>query len=68
MRLANGKLWPIPICLDLNEKEIKIAKLIIGCIDESGELSESTEQIEEISNYIYSEKEIENILLNITPW
>ena len=49
----------------LNEKDIKIAKLIIGCIDESGELSESTEQIEEISNYIYSEKEIENILLNI---
>ena len=49
----------------LNEKEIKIAKLIIGCIDESGELSESTENIEEISNYIYSEKEIENILLNI---
>ncbi len=48
----------------LNEKEIKIAKLIIGCIDESGELSESTEQIEEISNFIYSEKEIENILLN----
>ena len=49
----------------LNRKEIKIAKLIIGCIDESGELSESTQQIEEISNYIYSEKEIENILLNI---
>jgi RNA polymerase sigma-54 factor len=49
----------------LNQKEIKIAKLIIGCIDESGELSESTEQIEEISNFIYSEKEIENILLNI---
>ena len=49
----------------LNEREIKIAKLIIGCIDESGELSESTQQIEEISNYIYSEKEIENILLNI---
>ncbi|MDC3164676.1 RNA polymerase factor sigma-54 [Gammaproteobacteria bacterium] len=48
----------------LNEKEIKIAKLIIGCIDESGELAESTEQIEEISNFIYSEKEIENILLN----
>ncbi len=49
----------------LNEKEIKIAKLIIGCIDESGGLVESTEQIEEISNFIYSEKEIENILLNI---
>ena len=49
----------------LNEKEIKIAKLIIGCIDESGELSESIDQIEEISNFIYLEKEIENILLNI---
>ena len=49
----------------LNEREIKIAKLIIGCIDESGELSESIDQIEEISNFIYSEKEIENILLNI---
>ena len=47
----------------LNEKEIKIAKLIIGCIDESGELSESIDQIEEISNFIYSEKEIEDILL-----
>ena len=51
--------------LHLNEKEIKIAKLIIGCIDESGELSESAEQIEEISNFIYSKKEIENIILNI---
>ena len=51
--------------LHLNEKEIEIAKLIIGCIDESGELSESAEQIEEISNFIYSKKEIENIILNI---
>ena len=49
----------------LNEKEIKISKLIIACIDESGELTESTEQIEEISNFIFSEKEIENILLNV---
>ena len=49
----------------LNEREIKIAKLIIDCIDEAGELSESIDQIEEISNFIYSEKEIENILLNI---
>ncbi len=49
----------------LKEREIKIAKLIIGCIDESGELSESIDQIEEISNFVYSEKEIENILLNI---
>ena len=49
----------------LNEKEIKIAKLIIGCIDESGKLSESTEQIEEISNFIFTEKEIQDVLLNI---
>ena len=49
----------------LNEKEIQIAKLIIGCIDESGKLSESTEQIEEISNFIFTEKEIQDVLLNI---
>ena len=48
----------------LNEKEIQIAKLIIGCIDESGKLSESTEQIEEISNFIFTEKEIQDVLLN----
>jgi len=48
----------------LNEKEIQIAKLIIGCIDESGKLSESTEQIEEISNFIFTEKEIRDVLLN----
>ena len=49
----------------LNEKEIQIAKLIIGCIDESGKLSESTDQIEEISNFIFTEKEIQDVLLNI---
>ena len=49
----------------LNEKEIQIAKLIIGCIDESGKLSESTEQIEEISNFIFTEKEIQDVLQNI---
>ena len=48
----------------LNEKEIQISKLIIGCIDESGKLSESTEQIEEISNFIFTEKEIQDVLLN----
>ena len=48
----------------LNEKEIQIAKLIIGCIDESGKLSESIEQIEEISNFIFTEKEIQDVLLN----
>ena len=48
----------------LNEKEIQISKLIIGCIDESGKLSESIEQIEEISNFIFTEKEIQDVLLN----
>ena len=42
----------------LSEKEIKISNLIISCIDESGELSETTEKIEEISGFIFSEKEI----------
>ena len=49
----------------LNEKEVQIAKLIIECIDESGKLSESTEQIEEISNFIFTEREIQDVLLNI---
>jgi len=42
----------------LSEKEIKISNLIISCIDESGELSETTEKIEEISGFIFSEEEI----------
>ena len=35
--------------LSLSEREIQISKLIIGCIDESGELTEDISQIEEIS-------------------
>ena len=49
----------------LEKKEKKIAKLIIDCIDESGELSENIEQIEKISNYEHTQKEIEKILQNI---
>ena len=51
--------------LSLTNKEIQISTLIIGCIDESGELTEDVSQIEEISNYAYSEIEIENNLKNI---
>ena len=51
--------------LSLSDREIQVSKLIIGCIDESGELIEDVTQIEEISNYVYSEIEIENNLKNI---
>jgi RNA polymerase sigma-54 factor len=46
-------------------EKFKVSKLIIGCIDESGELTEDISQIGEISNYVYSEIEIENNLKNI---
>ena len=36
MRLANGKLWPIPICLDLNEKEINGIENEILLTDKEG--------------------------------
>ena len=49
----------------LNKREIKISKLIIGCIDESGELIESMEQIEEISNFYFNQTEIEENLRDV---
>ena len=49
----------------LNKREIKISKLIIGCIDESGELIESIEQIEEISNFDFNQIEIEENLRDV---
>jgi len=49
----------------LNDREIKISKLIIDCIDESGELVESIEQIEEISNFNFTHIEIKENLENI---
>ena len=51
--------------LSLTNREIQITTLIIGCIDESGELTEDVSQIEEISNYAYSEVEIELSLIHI---
>mgnify|MGYP001388987888 CR=1 FL=1 len=55
----------------LSKREIKISNLIIDCIDESGELSETTEQIEEISGFIFSENEIienlKKVIHKLTP-
>ena len=49
----------------LNNREMKISKLIIDCIEESGELVESIEQIEEISNFNFTHIEIKENLENI---
>ena len=50
---------------DLSNKETQISKLIIDCIDESGMLTESISGIEEISNFIFTESEIEITLKNV---
>ena len=41
----------------LNKKDLEISKLIICCIDESGELMESLDDMEEISKYLFSKNE-----------
>ena len=49
----------------LNNREMKISKLLIDCIDESGELIENIAQIEEISNFNFTQIEIKENLKNI---
>ena len=49
----------------LNRKDLEISKLIIGCIDESGELMESLDDMEEISKYFFSKNEINSVLKNV---
>ena len=49
----------------LNNREMKISELIIDSIDESGELVENIEQIEEISNFDFTQIEIKENLKNI---
>tara|TARA_X000000368_G_scaffold207409_1_gene163737 strand:- start:7688 stop:8956 length:1269 start_codon:yes stop_codon:yes gene_type:complete len=51
--------------LKINKREINISKLIIDCIDESGQLVIEIDEIEEISNFLYQNDEIENSLINI---
>ena len=48
--------------LHIDKRASDIAKLIIDCLDESGELVEELNQIERISNYRFDQDEIENIL------
>lgn len=49
----------------INKNEIKISKLIIDCIDESGKLANDVDEIEEISDFLFKENEITNCLINI---
>ena len=49
----------------INKNEIKISKLIIDCIDESGRLANEINEIEEISNFLFNENEITDCLINI---
>ena len=55
----------------LNHREMKISKLLIGCINESGELVENIEQIEKISDFDFSQIEIrenlENVIHKLNP-
>jgi len=49
----------------INQNEIKISRLIIDCIDESGKLANDVNEIEEISNFLFKENEITACLINI---
>ena len=51
--------------LKIDKRDIDISKLIIDCIDESGQLVTEINEIEEISNFLYQNNEIENNLINI---
>ena len=51
--------------LSLSDKDKEIAFTLIGCIDETGKLADSIDEIEELLSYKYKYKEIENNLLNI---
>ena len=51
--------------LHIDKRASDIAKLIIDCLDESGELVEELTQIEQISDYRFGQDEIENILTGV---
>ena len=51
--------------LHIDKRASDIARLIIDCLDESGELVEELTQIEQISNYRFDQDEIENILTSV---
>jgi len=51
--------------LSLNDKEKEIALVIIECIDESGQLLEDFDEIEEMLSYKYSVSDISDVLKDI---
>ena len=51
--------------LHIDKRASDIARLIIDCLDESGELVEELTQIEQISNYRFDQDEIELSLIHI---
>jgi len=51
--------------LSLDNKSFQISKLIIDNIDEAGKLIEQLEDLEELSNFKYSSREIEDVLKDV---
>ena len=51
--------------LNLCKKDEQISKIIIDCIDESGMLTEDIHEIEKLSNFIFTDLEIQHVLKDI---
>ena len=51
--------------LSLNDEQKEIAMIIVECIDESGQLLEELDEIEEMLSYKYSISDISNVLKDI---
>ena len=51
--------------LSLNDKQKEIALIIVECIDESGQLLDELDEIEEMLSYKYSISDISNVLKDI---
>ena len=51
--------------LNLCKKDEQISKIIIDCIDESGMLTEDIHEIEKLSNFVFTDLEIQYVLKDI---
>ena len=51
--------------LSLNDKQKEIAQIIVECIDESGQLLEELDEIEEMLSFKYSISDIKDVLTDI---
>ena len=51
--------------LNLCKKDVQISKIIIDCIDESGMLAEDIHEIEKLSNFVFTDLEIQYVLKDI---